>query len=48
LKGKGDALQGLQGGKYQGVRLLEHGMKIFENVLKERLKRLTKTDGQHR
>jgi hypothetical protein len=37
FKGKGDALQC---GIYRGVRLLEHGMKIFEKVLEERLKRL--------
>ena len=34
-KGKGDALQC---GKYQGLRLLELGMKIWERVLYERLK----------
>jgi hypothetical protein len=27
------------------VRLFEHGMKIFEKVLEERLKRLIKIDG---
>jgi hypothetical protein len=30
------------------VRLFKHGIKIFENVLKERLKKLTKIDGRHR
>ncbi len=40
-KGKGDALEC---GKYRGVRLLEHGMKLFENVLEERLRKLIKVD----
>ena len=40
-KGKGDALQY---GKYRGLRLLEHGMKIWERVLYERLKRVTEAD----
>ena len=35
-KGKGDALQC---GNYRGLRLLEHGMKVWERVLNERLKR---------
>ena len=41
--GKGDALQC---GKYRGLRLLllEHGMKIWENVLYERLKHVMKVD----
>ena len=34
-KGKGDALQC---GKYRGLILLEHGMKVWERVLNERLK----------
>ena len=37
-KGKRDALQG---GKYRGLRLLEHGMKVWERVLNERLKQVT-------
>uniref|UniRef100_A0A6A7FPU9 Retrovirus-related Pol polyprotein LINE-1 n=1 Tax=Hirondellea gigas TaxID=1518452 RepID=A0A6A7FPU9_9CRUS len=40
FKGKGDVLQC---GKYRGMRLLEHGMKIFEKVLEERL---IKIDGR--
>ena len=40
-KGKGDALQC---GKYRGLGLLEHGMKICERVLYERLKPVTKDD----
>ena len=40
-KGEGDALQC---GKYQGLRLLEHGMKIWERVLCERLKCVTEVD----
>ena len=36
-KGKGDALQC---GKYRGLRLLEHGMKVLERVLNERLKQV--------
>ena len=37
-KGKGDTLQC---GKYRGLRLLEHGMKVWERVLNERLKQVT-------
>ena len=37
-KGKGDALQC---GKYRGVGLFEHGMKVWERVLNERLKQVT-------
>ena len=40
-KGKEDALQC---GKYRGLRLLEHGMKIWERVLCERLKCVTEVD----
>jgi len=32
-KGKGDAMEC---GKYRGVRLLEHGMKVYEYVLEKR------------
>lgn len=42
-KGKGDALECR---KYRGIRLLEHGMKLFEKVLEERLRKLIKVDGQ--
>lgn len=35
-KGKGDALQC---GKYRGVRLLEHGMKVYEKILEGRLRK---------
>jgi hypothetical protein len=38
-KGKGDALLC---GKYRGVRLLEHGMKVWEKVLEDRLKKIIK------
>ena len=31
-------------GKYRGLRLLEHGIKIWEKVLYERLKHVTKVD----
>ena len=41
FKGKGDALQCE---KYRGVRLLEHGMKIWEKILEERLRRLIRID----
>jgi hypothetical protein len=41
FKGKGDALQC---GKYRGLRLLEHGMKIWERVLNERLKKICSID----
>ena len=37
-KRKGDALQC---GKYRGLWLLEHGMKVWERVLNERLKHVT-------
>ena len=40
-KGKGDALQC---GKYRGLRLLEHGMKVWERVLNEKLKQVTNVD----
>ena len=40
-KGKGDALQCV---KYRGLRLLKHGMKIFERVLYKSLKHGTKID----
>ena len=40
-KGKGDALQC---GKYSGLRLLEHGMKVWGRVLNERLKQVTNVD----
>ena len=40
-KGKGDALSC---GKYRGVRLLEHGMKLWEKILEGRLRRITKID----
>ena len=36
-KGKGDVLNF---GKHRGKRLLEHGMKLFENVLEKRLRKL--------
>ena len=41
-KGKGDALSC---GKHRGVRLLEHGMKLWEKILEERLRKLVKIDG---
>ena len=40
-KGKGDALSC---GKYRGVRLLEHGMKLWEKMLEERLRRIVNID----
>jgi hypothetical protein len=40
-KGKGDALEC---GKYRGVRLLEHGMKIFEKVLEKKLRKIISLD----
>ena len=40
-KGKEDALQC---GKYWGLRLLKHGMKVWERVLYERLKQVTNVD----
>ena len=42
-KGKGDALEC---GKYRGLRLLEHGMKIYERILLNRLKMIVKVDEQ--
>ena len=42
-KGKGDALEC---GKYRGLRLLEHGMKIYERILLNRLKMIVKVDDQ--
>ena len=42
-KGKEDALECL---KYRGIRLLVHGMKLFEKVLEERLRKLINVDGQ--
>ena len=41
--GKGDALEC---GKHKGIRLLEHGMKLFEKVSEERLKKVIKVDGR--
>ncbi len=35
IEGKGDALSC---GKYRGVRLHEHGLKLWEKILKRRLK----------
>ena len=40
-KRKGDALDC---GKYKGIRLLEHVMKLFEKVLKEIQRKLIKVD----
>ena len=40
-KGKGDALSC---SKYQGVRLLEHGMKLWETIMEERLREIVKID----
>ena len=39
FKGKGDPLQC---GKYRGLRLLEHGMKVWEKILDSSLKKLVK------
>ena len=39
FKGKGDALQCE---KYRGVRLLEHGMKIYEKIIEKRLRKIIK------
>ena len=39
FKGKGDPLQC---GKYRGLRLLEHGMKLWEKILDGRLKEVVK------
>ena len=41
FKGKGDALQCR---KYRRLRLLEHGMTIWERVLHERLKQVMEVD----
>ena len=41
-KGKGDALSC---SKHRGVRLLEHGMKLWEKILEERLRKIVKIDG---
>ena len=41
FKGKGDALEC---GGYRGLRLLEHGMKIWEKLLSDRLKEIIKID----
>ena len=38
FKGKGDALDCT---KYRGLRLLEHGFKIYEKVLEEKLRKIT-------
>ena len=43
FKGKGDALEC---GKYRGLRLLEHSMKIYERILLNRLKMIVKVDEQ--
>ena len=40
-KGKGDPLEC---GKHRGLRLLEHGMKVFEKVLDSRLRKLVNID----
>ncbi len=40
-KGKGDALEC---GKYRGIRLLEHPMKIYERILEARLRPLVSID----
>ena len=40
-KGKGDSLLC---GKYRGVRLLEHGMKLWEKVLEKRLRNIVNID----
>ena len=32
---------------YQGVKLLEHGMKVVERLLEKRLRRLVKVDQMH-
>ena len=36
-KGKGEAMEC---GNYRGVRLLEHGMKVYEYVLERRLRKI--------
>jgi len=43
-KGKGDALSC---SKYRGVRLLGHGMKLWEKILEERLREIVKIDECH-
>ena len=35
----------LECGKYRGIRLFEHGMKLFEKVLEKRLRKSMKVDG---
>ncbi|XP_063851530.1 uncharacterized protein LOC135094941 [Scylla paramamosain] len=42
-KGKGDDLEY---GKYRGIRLLEHGIKLFEKVMEDRVGKLVKVDDQ--
>ena len=41
FKGKGDALTC---GKYRGIRLLEHAMKLWEKILEGRLREVVKVD----
>lgn len=41
FNGKGDALKC---GNYRGIRLLEHGMKVYEKVLEKRLRRIIRID----
>ena len=43
-KGKGDALDYRN---YKGIKLLEHGMKLFEKVLEEMLRKLIKVDNRY-
>ncbi len=40
-KGKGDSLLC---GKYRGIRLLEHGMKVWEKILEKRLREMIEID----
>ena len=40
-KGKGDSMDC---SKYRGIRLLEHGMKVYESVLEKRLREYVKID----
>ena len=40
-KGRGDSLEC---GNYRGIRLLEHGMKLFEKVIERRLRKLISID----
>ena len=42
FKGKGDSMSC---GAYRGVKLLEHGMKIMERVLENRLRKIVRVDG---